>query len=66
MTAEEPLNLRCSAAVSTTAVILAEKKCFFFIMNKSNKIIGFIHYKEETFFRFADFQNLSDFKNIEY
>ena len=26
MTAEEPLNLRCSAASSTTAVILAVKK----------------------------------------
>ena len=28
MTAEEPPNLRCSTAGSTTAVILAVKKCF--------------------------------------
>ena len=38
MTAEEHLSLRCSAAGSTTAVILDAKK-FFFIMNKSNRIL---------------------------
>ena len=46
MTAEEPLNLRCSATGSITAVIFAVKKMFFFfIMNKSNKIrIIFLKY----------------------
>ena len=40
ITAEEPLNSRCSSAGSTTKVILAVKKIvfFFYIMNKSNKI----------------------------
>ena len=37
MTAEEPLNLRCSAAGNTTAVILVVKK-FLSIMNKLNEI----------------------------
>ena len=45
MTAEEPLNLRCSAADSKTAVIVAVKKNVLFIMSKSNKIrIRFLKY----------------------
>ena len=38
MTAEEPLNLRYSAAGSPTAQILAVKKNVLFIMDKYNKI----------------------------
>ena len=35
----EPLNLKCSAAGGTTALILAiKKKKILFIMNESNKI----------------------------
>ena len=37
MTAEEPLNLRCSATGSATAVILAVIKMFL-IINKCNKV----------------------------
>ena len=44
MTVEEALNLRCSAAGSTTAVILAVRKILL-IMNKSHKIrIRFLKY----------------------
>ena len=41
MTAEEPLNLKCSTAGSTTTVIRAANKRNFvlFVMNKSDKIV---------------------------